>query len=109
MSSLIEVAWHGAKPEPEAYDAVLQILAFDRKGLLRDIMAMLTHWDINLINSDTRTDKADGSVSMTLQIEVEPQTNVGELLDQIEQIQNVVSTSINLNKEKHSSVSQTLH
>ncbi len=106
---LIEVAWHGAKPEPEAYDAVLQILAFDRKGLLRDIMAMLTHWDINLINSDTRTDKADGSVSMTLQIEVEPQTNVGELLDQIEQIQNVVSTSINLNKEKDSSISQTLH
>ncbi|MBD3612702.1 MAG: bifunctional (p)ppGpp synthetase/guanosine-3',5'-bis(diphosphate) 3'-pyrophosphohydrolase [Hydrogenovibrio crunogenus] len=99
---LIEVAWYNAEPQGTTYEATLQILAFDRKGLLRDIMMELTQWDINVNNSDTRTDKSDGSVSMTLDVDVEPHTNMGELLDQLEQIQNVVSTSVNLNKQQAS-------
>jgi len=95
---LIEVAWYHATPQESTHEATIQILAFDRKGLLRDIMMELAQWDINVNNSDTRTDKSDGSVSMTLEVDVEPHTNMGELLDQLEQIQNVVSTSVNLNK-----------
>lgn len=99
---LIEVAWYNAEPQATTYEATLQLLAFDRKGLLRDIMMELTQWDINVNNSDTRTDKSDGSVSMTLEVDIEPHTNMGELLDQLEQIQNVVSTSVNLNKQQTS-------
>lgn len=96
---LIEVAWHGiSAPKPEPYEAVLSLLAYDRKGLLRDVMSVLTELNINLTHSDTHTDKAEGVVTMTLKLDVEPDTNVGRLLDQLEQVSNVVTTSIDINQ-----------
>ena len=101
---LIEVAWAGqsdhnaVETETATYEATLNLLAFDRKGLLRDVMAILTEWDINLIHSDTRTDKKDGTVTMVLLIELAANCNMGTFLDQLEQIKNIVSSSINLNQ-----------
>jgi len=102
---LIEVAWtqrfDNKKDfsEAEAYEATLNLLAFDRKGLLRDVMTVLTEWDINLNHCDTNTNKSDGSVSMIMEIEVLPNSNIGAFLDQLEQVKNIVSTSINLNQK----------
>ncbi|KUJ72030.1 bifunctional (p)ppGpp synthetase/guanosine-3',5'-bis(diphosphate) 3'-pyrophosphohydrolase [Thiomicrospira sp. WB1] len=96
---LLEVAWAGQKPaRVEPTLARIQLLAFDRKGLLRDVMAQLTQWDINLLSSDTKTDRVDGSVSMTLEVELDQAIQLGELLDQLEQIQNVVSSSIDVTR-----------
>lgn len=102
---LIEVAWTGelndveGESETDTIDASLNLLAFDRKGLLRDVMMVLTDWDINLIHSDTHTDKTDGTVSMTMDIELGAHSNIGAFLDQLEQVKNIVSTSINLNQQ----------
>lgn len=102
---LIEVAWTGhanqssASSDTDTMDATLNVLAFDRKGLLRDVMSVLTDWDINLIHSDTHTDKADGTVSMTLGIELAADCNMGAFLDQLEQVKNIVSSSMNLNQQ----------
>lgn len=102
---LIEVAWTGhanqsrASSDTDTMDATLNVLAFDRKGLLRDVMSVLTDWDINLIHSDTHTDKADGTVSMTLVIELAADCNMGAFLDQLEQVKNIVSSSMNLSQQ----------
>lgn len=98
---LIEVAWYGVEaPKPEPYEAVLSLLAYDRKGLLRDVMSVLTDLNINLTDSDTHTDKTEGVVTMTLKLDVEPDTNIGILLDQLEQVSNVVTTSIDINQSQ---------
>lgn len=102
---LIEVAWaddlnhRQDRSETVIYEATLNLLAFDRKGLLRDVMTVLTEWDINLLHSDTHTDKNEGTVSMVMDIEMASSSQIGTFLDQLEQVKNVVSTSINLTQQ----------
>lgn len=92
---LIPVSWTRHQVETvTTYEAVLELLCFDRKGLLRDIMSLLAELDVNVISSDTHTDKRDNSVHMKFKIEVESGSNVGMLLDKLEQISNVASASI---------------
>ena len=95
---LIEVAWAAleAGPPQAIMRATVELLAYDRKGLLRDVMTLLTQWDINLIDSQTHTQTEDASVSMRFTIEWTPPLAYGRFLDQLEQVQNVVSTSIAL-------------
>lgn len=91
---LIEVTWDKTIAENPTYTAELNILAFDRRGLLRDIMALLTGMDINLVASNTFTDKDDRTVNMKLTLELNAAMALGDLLDRIEMIQNVESASI---------------
>ena len=91
---LIEVSWDKDKAEKPSFNAILNIEAFDRKGLLRDVMVTLTDLDINLINSNTHTNGHDNSVTMQLTLQLEYNTNLGDLLDHIEVISNVESASI---------------
>lgn len=91
---LIEVSWDKAKAEQPCFMADLQVNAFDRKGLLRDVMAKLTDMDINLIASNTKTNTQEHSVIMNLTLELDYKANLGDLLDQIEMIPNIESVSI---------------
>lgn len=93
---LIPVAWCGTDEEPEAqcYLAELEVLAFDRKGLLRDIMSCLIELDINLTASNTQTDATDRTVQMRLELELPQHMDLGVFLDTIEHIQNVETASL---------------
>jgi len=91
---LIEVSWDKNKAEQPCFSAELQVIAFDRKGLLRDVMTALTDMEINLIASQTQTNTQEHSVTMKLTLELEYATNLGDLLDQIEIIPNIESASI---------------
>lgn len=91
---LIEVSWNKEKAERPSFKAELHIEAFDRKGLLRDVMSTLTELDINLIESRTNTNEQDNSVCMKLKVKLEYATNLGDLLDHLEVIPNVESVSV---------------
>ncbi|BCN93376.1 GTP pyrophosphokinase [Thiomicrorhabdus immobilis] len=91
---IIEVSWDKNQAEQPCFTADLQVIAFDRKGLLRDVMATLTDLDINLIASQTKTNTQENSVLMNLTLELDYSTNLGDLLDHIEIIPNVESVSI---------------
>lgn len=91
---LIDVTWDREIAENRCYEAELHILAFDRKGLLRDVMASLSAMNINLIASETETDKEERTVTMKLTLEIEAALSLGDLLDKIELIPNIESTSI---------------
>ncbi|HHT00168.1 MAG TPA: bifunctional (p)ppGpp synthetase/guanosine-3',5'-bis(diphosphate) 3'-pyrophosphohydrolase [Thiomicrospira sp.] len=91
---LIEVSWDKNQAEQPSFNAEMLIIAFDRKGLLRDIMSTLTDLDINLIASQTQTNTQENSVNMNLTLELDYATNLGDLLDSIEIIPNVESVSI---------------
>lgn len=94
LRRLIEVTWDKSIAENPSYTAELSVLAFDRRGLLRDIMTQLALMDINLIASNTYTDKDDRTVNMKLTLELNATMQLGDLLDRIEMIQNVESASI---------------
>jgi len=91
---LIEVSWNKEQAETPSFKANLNILAFDRKGLLRDVMATLVDLDINLISSHTETNEKDNTVTMKLGLKLDYSTNLGDLLDNIEVITNIESASI---------------
>lgn len=97
---LIEVNWgHADEPPIEIYLMTMHILAFDRKGLLRDIMSKLTDLDVNLVRSNTVTQKQDRTVEMQLDLEVSSQTDISALLDQIEALPNVEEVSLEQAKD----------
>jgi len=91
---LIEVSWDKNHAEQPCFRAELQVIAFDRKGLLRDVMSTLTDLDINLIASNTQTNTQENSVTMSLTLELDYTANLGDLLDSIEIIPNIESVSI---------------
>lgn len=96
LQRIIEVNWFGLETTKsnEVYAAQIDVLAFDRKGLLRDVMNCLTQNDINLTASNTLTDPLERSVTMRLTVEMDESVDLGELLDKLEQIKNVESASI---------------
>ena len=94
LQRLIEVSWQKDKAESPTYQADLHIIAFDRKGLLRDVMTTLTELDINLVSSQTKTDSEERSVEMDLTLELDLKINLGDLLDHLEMIQNIESVTI---------------
>jgi len=93
LQRIIEVSWN-IHEESECFNAELLVTAFDRKGLLRDVMVALTELDINLLASETQTDNDHRSVMMKLTLEVSSETHLGDVLDAIERIKNVDSATI---------------
>ena len=91
---LIEVSWDKDAAEQPSFEADLHIVAFDRRGLLRDVMECLTDLKINLIDSSTHTDTQERTVEMCLTLEIEASAVLGDLLDYIERIQNIESASV---------------
>ncbi|MBI5039816.1 MAG: GTP diphosphokinase [Gammaproteobacteria bacterium] len=71
---LLEVDWGGAASE--VYPVEIEILAFDRSGLLRDITSVLANEKVNVIGVNTYTDKTDYAAHMRLTLEIR---DIGEL------------------------------
>jgi len=90
---LIEVAW-SQEETVDLYKAQLVINAFDRKGLLLEIMQCLLNNDINLLSSSTQTDEQERDVTMVFDIEFEEDTHLAKLMDEIEAIKNINQASI---------------
>ena len=94
LQRIIEVSWNNSV-ESECFPAELLVSAFDRKGLLRDVMSALTELDINLVASETNTDSEQRTVFMKLTLEVKSSIHLADILDDIERIKNVDSATIN--------------
>lgn len=93
LQRIIEVSWN-THEEREYFPAELLVTAFDRKGLLRDVMSVLTELDINLVASETSTDNEHQTVSMKLALEIDTMLHLGDILDAIERIKNVESATL---------------
>jgi GTP pyrophosphokinase len=85
---LIDVEW-GESPD-QLFPVDIQIQAYDRPGLLRDVSAVLANDKINVVGMQTLTDKKDLIATMELHAEV---TDIGQLsrvLSRLGQLPNVI-------------------
>jgi GTP pyrophosphokinase len=85
---LIDVEW-GHSPD-RLFPVDIEIEAYDRPGLLRDVSAVLANDKINVVGMHTLTDKTDMVAKMELRAEV---TDIGQLsrvLTRIGQLANVI-------------------
>lgn len=88
---LIEVEWdYPDRQKTAAYPVDIQISAFDRQGLLRDIYTITANEKINVLATHTHTDKTDSSVKMMLTLEVGNMAQLSRVLSQFDNLTNVM-------------------
>lgn len=89
---LIEVEWNQPdKPETANYHPIeIQIDAFDRVGLLRDICMIMTNEKINILNANTSTNKQEHTVQMVFTLEVNNLEPLTRTLGKIDNLANVM-------------------
>lgn len=85
---LIEVSW--GKRTRSSYPVDIQILAYDRQGLLRDITAIITNLDLNVLAITTMTDIKDHLARMSITIEIEDISQLSKVLSRMSQLPNVI-------------------
>lgn len=85
---IIEVEW-GERPNTQ-YPVEIEIEAWDRSGLLRDVTAVLGSEKVNVLSVNTRTDSDDGIARLLITLEVEGLEMLGRLFARIQQLPNVL-------------------
>jgi GTP pyrophosphokinase len=86
---VIEVAW-GKNPE-RTFAAALNITAYDRRGLVRDVSAVLSDLHINIQSMHSVTHERDGIVNMNIGITVHDLGELSQVLSRIQGLPNVIS------------------
>ncbi|MEJ2132325.1 MAG: TGS domain-containing protein, partial [Gammaproteobacteria bacterium] len=84
---VLEVSW--GSPSPAAGIFELEITAYDRPGLLRDIAIVLADEDINMTWARSDTDDATLVATIELRVEAENLERLSRAIDRIDQIPNI--------------------
>ena len=87
-SRLVEVHWSDQQSQ-SIYAVDFQVIAADRKGLLRDISGILTNEDIDVIGVNTSSDRRHDTASMRFTVEVRDMDQLSRLLSKVEQLPDV--------------------
>ena len=86
---VLSVSW--ANQVNERYLIDLEILAYDRKGLLSDLTALLSKEKVNVTSLNTNVNQKKLQVKIHIQLEIENLANVSRLINLIEQVSNIIS------------------
>ena len=85
---IIEVEW-GERARTQ-YPVDVEIQAWDRAGLLRDVTGVLSNDKVNVLSVNTLTDTDDGIARMVITVEVDGLETLGRLFSRIQQLPNVI-------------------
>jgi len=85
---VIDAEWQTEDAQGK-YEAVIQIFANDRKGLLVDVSKALTERNISIQSINSRTNK-QGIVTLQLTFEVEGREELNRVIDKLQSIESVV-------------------
>jgi GTP pyrophosphokinase len=86
---IIEVDW--GEEAGLNYSVEVQVEAFDRPGLLKDITSVFLAEQINVTAANTYTDRATFIAHMTLTLEIKGVEQLSRVLDKIAQIPNIMT------------------
>ena len=87
QARLIDVAWSGGAEE--SYPVEVAVEAYDRKGLLRDVTAVVSNEAVNIVALDSGTDRRTHLVHMRLTVEVRDIEQLSRVLGRLAQLPNV--------------------
>lgn len=86
-SRIIQVEWDDESEITYPVDIVID--AYDRSGLLRDVMIVLANDRVNVLAANTLTDKQNNQARLALTLEIGRLDKLGKVMDKINQIPNV--------------------
>lgn len=87
-SRLVEVQW-GARSE-ETYPVSIQVWAYDRAGLLRDITGLVADEKINLRSAEALTGLKDNMALINATLEIQDVSQLSRIMTKIERLPNVM-------------------
>lgn len=87
---LINVAWAGEETTG-AYQVDIRITATDRKGLLRDISAILTNEEVDVLGVNTQSNRKMDRANMRFTVEIGNMRQLSRLLEKIAQLPDVLT------------------
>jgi GTP pyrophosphokinase len=85
---LIEVGW--GTDRKQVYPVMIKVVAFDRKGLLKDIAAIVEAEDVNMAAANATTSKKDHMAVITATLEISNMAQLSRILTKIESLKNVL-------------------
>ena len=84
---ILDVSWGGEVRT--TYPVDLLIYAYDRTGLLKDLMTVLANAGANVIGMNTLSDKSENSAEMKITVEVEGLHALGRIMSLLSKVPNV--------------------
>ncbi|WP_148861949.1 GTP diphosphokinase [Marinobacter fonticola] len=85
---IIEVSWGGR--QESVYPVEIEIEAYDRSGLLRDITTVLASSRCNVLALNTLTNQDENSATMRVTVEISSLEQLAKLLSQIRNLPNIL-------------------
>jgi GTP pyrophosphokinase len=89
---LLEVEWAAAS-EPQVYPINILVEAFDRTGLLKDVTSSIHSEKVNIIASNSSTNKNNNNVMMQFTIEVIDSQQLSRVLARVDEVHNVLGVA----------------
>lgn len=86
---LVDVVWADAQ-QGSHFLVDIQIVAADRKGLLRDISSVFANAEIDVLGVNTQSDRRHERASMRFTVEVSDMTQVSRVMDHLAQVPDVL-------------------
>ena len=86
---IIEVSW--GEKQVETYPVEIEISAYDRQGLLRDVTSVLANERVNVTGMSTQSDSSANTARLQLSIEVDGLPQLSNVLDRVQRIHNVIA------------------
>ena len=86
---VVEVLWD--QGQLSGLDVIIEIRAYDRKGLLRDVTEMLAQAGANMSSVNTQTDRRTQLAYLRIELEVAGLAVLDSVLAQLNQLPNVIS------------------
>jgi len=86
---LVHVVWSEA-PGQGSYVADIQILAEDRKGLLRDISSVFTNEDVDVLGVRSESNRRNDTAGFRFTVEIFDKAQLGRVLDKIARLPEVL-------------------
>lgn len=85
---IVSVDWDEAGENTYPVDVMVE--AYDRSGLLRDVMMILANEKLNILSANTKTDKHSNIARLSMTVEISRLEMLGRLMDKLNQLPNVI-------------------
>ncbi len=88
---LMEVSWN--REIEQVYPVEVNLHAYDRQGLLKDVAMVLSNESVNLTAINSLSNQGENTVLMKLTLEIRSLSDLGRMLTKLSQLPNVTEVS----------------
>ncbi len=86
---IVEVQWGQDADNQDRFDVTIEVQAYDRAGLLRDITAVVADEKLNLRSADAQVDEKDNVATVHVNLELEDARQFSRVMSQLDRLPNV--------------------